>query len=153
MDDLGVRKCQYRRLKRCWLHPWVQKIPWNRKWQATPLFWPGKLHGQKPGEIQSMGSQRVENDWATKHARKFQLSQWVLSVYTTTSSNLVGMKLYFILILIQLIANEVDILSHMYWSRCFFFSEMHIYFFDILTLLFYFYFKVVIFSKILFYNL
>ena len=62
VDNLGVRKCQCRRFKRCWLHPWVQTIPWNRKWQPTPLFWPGKLHGQKPDEIQSMGSRRVEND-------------------------------------------------------------------------------------------
>ena len=91
-DNLSVRKCQCRRLKRCWLHPWVKTIPWNRKWQPTPLCWPGKLHGQKPGEIQSMGSRRLENDCAAKHARKFQFSRKVLSIYTTTSSNLVGVK-------------------------------------------------------------
>ena len=27
--------------------PWVRKIPWRRKWQPTPVFLPGKLHGQK----------------------------------------------------------------------------------------------------------
>ena len=26
--------------------PWVGKIPWRRKWQATPVFLPGKPHGQ-----------------------------------------------------------------------------------------------------------
>lgn len=72
--------------------------------------------------------------------RKCQFSQRVLSIYTTASSNmdnsllqiltkilesqnfffviLIGVKLYFILILILLIANKVDILSYMYWSIC-----------------------------------
>ena len=27
--------------------PWVGKIPWRRKLQPTPVFLPGKLHGQK----------------------------------------------------------------------------------------------------------
>ena len=26
---------------------WVRKIPWRRKWQTTPVFSPGKSHGQK----------------------------------------------------------------------------------------------------------
>ena len=27
--------------------PWVRKIPWRRKWQPTPVFLPGKFHGQR----------------------------------------------------------------------------------------------------------
>jgi len=27
--------------------PWVGKIPWRRKWQSTPVFLPGKSHGQR----------------------------------------------------------------------------------------------------------
>jgi len=27
--------------------PRVGKIPWRRKWQPTPLFLPGKSHGQR----------------------------------------------------------------------------------------------------------
>ena len=26
---------------------WVGKIPWRRKWQLMPVFWPGKPHGQR----------------------------------------------------------------------------------------------------------
>ena len=26
---------------------WVGKFPWSRKWQPTPVFLPGKLHGQR----------------------------------------------------------------------------------------------------------
>ena len=49
--------------------PWVGKIPWRGKWQPTPVFLPGKPHGQRNlvGYIQSMGSQRVGCDWAAKH--------------------------------------------------------------------------------------
>ena len=25
----------------------IKKIPYRRKWQPTPVFWPGKLHGQR----------------------------------------------------------------------------------------------------------
>ena len=25
----------------------VRKIPWRRKWQPTPVFWPGEFHGQR----------------------------------------------------------------------------------------------------------
>ena len=38
---------QCRRLKRRGFNPWLRKIPWSRKWQPTPVFLPGKFHGQK----------------------------------------------------------------------------------------------------------
>ena len=28
-------------------YPWVEKIPWRRRWQLVPVFLPGKLHGQR----------------------------------------------------------------------------------------------------------
>ena len=28
-------------------NPRVRKIPWRRKWQPTPVFLPGKSHGQR----------------------------------------------------------------------------------------------------------
>ena len=28
-------------------NPWIGKIPWRRKWLLTPVFLPGKSHGQK----------------------------------------------------------------------------------------------------------
>ena len=39
-----VSSCQWRR---CSFDLWVGKIPWRRKWQATPGFLPGKFHGQR----------------------------------------------------------------------------------------------------------
>ena len=33
--------------KRHGFGPWVGKISWSRKWQPTPVFLPGKFHGQR----------------------------------------------------------------------------------------------------------
>ena len=30
-----------------WFNPWVWKIPWGREWLLTPVFLPGKFHGQR----------------------------------------------------------------------------------------------------------
>ena len=38
---------QCKRCKRLGSHPWVGKIPWERKWQPTPAFLPGQPHGQR----------------------------------------------------------------------------------------------------------
>ena len=42
LKDTGVQWCRRRRFDL-----WVRKIPWRRKWQPTPVFLPGKSHGQK----------------------------------------------------------------------------------------------------------
>jgi len=34
-----------REMQRCRFDPWIWKIPWSRRWQPTPVFLPGKLHG------------------------------------------------------------------------------------------------------------
>ena len=33
--------------KETWVHPWVGKIPWGRKWQPISVFLPGESHGQR----------------------------------------------------------------------------------------------------------
>ena len=39
--------CQCRRHKKLEFNPWVRNIPWKRKWQPTPIYLPGKSHGQR----------------------------------------------------------------------------------------------------------
>ena len=39
--------CQCRRPRRRGFSPWVEKIPWRRKWQLTPGFLSGQSHGQR----------------------------------------------------------------------------------------------------------
>ena len=49
------------RCRKWGLDPCVNKIPWSRRWQPTPVFMPGK------GGLQSRGSQRVRHDRACMH--------------------------------------------------------------------------------------
>ena len=44
--------------------PWVGKIPWRRAWQLTPVFLLGESHGEEPGGLQSIVSQRVGHNWS-----------------------------------------------------------------------------------------
>jgi len=56
--------CQCRR---CRFDLWVGKIPWRRKLQTTPVFLPGKSHGQRSLVGYSpWGHKRVGHDWAAK---------------------------------------------------------------------------------------
>ena len=42
--------CQCRKLRRWGFDPWIRKIPWRSKWEPSPIFLPGKSHGQKSQE-------------------------------------------------------------------------------------------------------
>ena len=55
---------------------WVRFFSWEDPlkdtWQPTPVFLPGEFPwSEKPGRLQSMGSQRVWHDWMTKHTDTF----------------------------------------------------------------------------------
>ena len=54
--------------------PWVGKIPWRKAWQPTPVFPPGKSHGQRSLMGYTPWSCRVGHDWATNFA--FTLPSW-----------------------------------------------------------------------------
>ena len=62
--------CQCRRHV---FNPWVRKMPWRRKWQSTPVCFPGKFHEQR---LKSMGLQSVGT---TEH-------KYWLTVYPTLHS-------------------------------------------------------------------
>ena len=50
------------------LDPWVWKIPGRRNWQPTPIFLPGKSHGQRSlDRLQSMGSQESDPTQQLNH--------------------------------------------------------------------------------------
>ena len=74
--------CQCRR---CRFDPWFGKIPWRRKWQLTPVFLPGKSHGQMSlAGYSPCSRKRVGHDLATK------LSLLVLSHGMRSSDSSVG---------------------------------------------------------------
>ena len=62
---------------------WVGKIPWMTAWQPTSVFLPGESPWTgKSGRLQSTGSQRVGQAWATKHTpqhkkwTRMSMSRW-----------------------------------------------------------------------------
>ena len=63
-----VKKKKYSacQCKRCGFDPWVRNIPWSRKWQPTPVFLPGKMHGQRSLEGYSPWGCQESN--MTEHA-------------------------------------------------------------------------------------
>ena len=58
-DNLQCRKHRF--------DPWARKISWRRKWQPTPVFLPGKCHGERSLADYSPWGRR-ESD-TTEHAR------------------------------------------------------------------------------------
>ena len=46
--------------------PWVRTFPWRRKWLPTPVFLPGKVHGQRSLEGYS--------PWGCKEAATTELA-------------------------------------------------------------------------------
>ena len=43
------------------------KIPWNKKWQPTPVLLPGEFHGQRSLVGYSPWGYRIRHNWATEH--------------------------------------------------------------------------------------
>ena len=63
----GKSTCQCRRHKISRFDSWVRKISWSRKWQPTPVFLPGKLHGQRSLVGYSPWVEK-RHDWVTEHS-------------------------------------------------------------------------------------
>ena len=57
-----------------WFDPWVEKIPWSRKWQPTAVFLPGESHGWRSLVGYSpWGSKELDMTKVTDHARHHML--------------------------------------------------------------------------------
>ena len=69
-------KC--RRHKTHGFDPWVGKIPWRRKWQPTPVFLPGKSHGQRSLVGYSPCGHRVGHDRTLNATWYVFYNQWCL---------------------------------------------------------------------------
>ena len=81
--------------RRCKFRPWVEKIPWRRKWQLTSAILPGKSHGQKSlvhyiprvtkSDMTERPSTHYTNWWVCVKAHKLYIkltwsSQWHFEV-------------------------------------------------------------------------
>ena len=72
--------CQFRRHR---FDPWMWKIPWKREWPPTPVFLPGKSHGQR--------SLAGYSPWSHKWVRHVLVTNTTTSIYNTLLMTLVPM--------------------------------------------------------------
>ena len=63
---------QCRRYKRHNFDPWVRRIPWGRNRQSTPVFLPGKFHGQKRLASYSLWSHKESDMTGHPHTQSKQ---------------------------------------------------------------------------------
>ena len=64
--------CQYMRHRRHGFNPCVKKIPWRRKWQPTPVFFPGKFHrGAWQATVQGAAKESDMTEQHNMHAYKW----------------------------------------------------------------------------------
>ena len=65
--------------------PWVEKIPWRRKWQLTSIFLPRKFHGLRNLESYSPNGLK-ESDMAEQlsmHAMQKSLNKNKVKIFNT----------------------------------------------------------------------
>ena len=65
--------------RRCSFYAWFGKTPWRKKWQPTPVFLPGKFHGQRSLVGYSQGvteSQTGLSTLARTHASLMKRLPW-----------------------------------------------------------------------------
>ena len=87
--------CWCRRCKRFRFDPWVGKIPWSRKWQPTPVFLHGRVHGQRSLAGSSPRSHKQLD--TTEHTHTHARTQSVLKSYLPFYPNFNGsLNPYFI---------------------------------------------------------
>ena len=94
--------CQCRKCSRHGFHPQVRKIPWHRNWQPTPVFLPGKFHGQRcmAGYSPWDSKESDRTVWLTftfhffstdatnqSHSSNLQPSWWVLCICNSQAAH------------------------------------------------------------------
>ena len=117
-----VSTCQCRRSKRQQgFNLWVKKIPWSRKWCPTPVFLPGKFHGQRslvgysPWGHKELGT--IEHSTALLHWSCY-LSQLIYSCFfKSTSVSKIGFLFGLVWeLIIFSVSLRKDILSSRQWK-------------------------------------
>ena len=65
-------------VRRPGFNPYVEKIPWRRKWQPTPVLLPGEFHGQRSLEGYSLWGCKETDDWVTN--KQFTMTNYLIFV-------------------------------------------------------------------------
>ena len=67
--------------------PWSRKIPWRRKWQPTPVFWPENPHGQRTlAGYSPWGRKKVRHDLATTKSIAWDSYGLIKNLFCSTAT-------------------------------------------------------------------
>ena len=93
----AVKKSAYQ-CGRHGFNAWIEKIPWRRKWQPSPVFLPEKSRRQRNlAGCRPWGHKRVKHDLATKEQKQLY-TIGVSLLYTTNSKTFYPLKSQFLLL-------------------------------------------------------
>ena len=72
--------CQCRRHTRHGFDPWIERIPWRKAWQPTPVFFPGLSRGQRG---LAGYSRSVAKSWLSTPTCRILVLLWWITLRTT----------------------------------------------------------------------
>ena len=112
----------YLQCRRPGFDSWVGKIPWEKKLQPTPVFLPGKSHGQRSlVGFSPRGYKRVRHDSATKEHYSIVWTYHIL-LYNASVDDHLGCFYFLVFV------NDIAVNTHIQvcaWT-CIHFSRLHI---------------------------
>ena len=87
---------------------------WRRAWQPSPVFLPRESPWSKePGRLQSMWSQRVRHDWATKHST---MSQFFIHLFVDGDLGCLQLRVHKIIVTVNIFTQALtNICFHFSW--------------------------------------
>ena len=106
--------CQGRRHRRLGFDPWVGKMPWHRKWQATPTLLPGKSYGWRSLVSYSLGrgkkSDTPEQQRVCTHCVGGPVHPFLMVLFIPSSVGYSGQWI------IQLLGAHIEENSQTWWA-------------------------------------
>ena len=105
------------RYRRHRFDPWVRKIPWRKEWQPTPVFLPGKSHGQR--------SLAGYSPWSLTESDMTEWTHWTQFIYSVVLVSALQQSESVICIYIY-IYTHTHTYTHTYIDTHYFFSFLSI---------------------------
>ena len=65
-------------------NPWVEKIPWSRKWQSTPVFLTKEPHGQRSLVGYSQWGHKESGMTENTHTKVHNIKHTILTIFNCT---------------------------------------------------------------------
>ena len=102
--------------------PWVGKIPWRMKWQSTPVFLPGKSHGQ--GSLAGYSPRGCKSQTRVSHKTTMEVASEFVSIHSNFERSFTICK---VILNNTACSREIALLLFLFFSFYLFFSFILLY--------------------------